>query len=91
MITALLSIAFLLIGVFGGWFAAEKYMAFVALSMEEPHVYEDLFQENPHPEIFDDNGEINRGEYMCIDFPPGFVPADMADYYIGEIDEDDED
>ena len=89
MITALLAILFLLVGLFGGWFAAEKYMALVALNMQEPHAFEHLFENNPHPEIFEEDGTINRGDYIFVDFPPGFDPSDMADYTITEIDDED--
>jgi len=90
MITSLLALAFCLIGIIGGWIASEKYQAYLMMVAAGEHEYEDLFQNNPHPELFDENGNLNRGDYMYIEFPPGFKPEDMKDYYIGEIDEDDE-
>lgn len=91
MITTLLfSLAFLLIGLFGGWFLAEKYVAYMLASHQEPHDFEDLFEKNPHPEIFDGKGGIDRGEYIYIDFPPGFRPEDMSKYKIEELDLDEE-
>ena len=90
MITALFSILFLLVGLIGGWFVADKYNVYLMVSAEEPHMFEDLFQGNPHPEIYDAEGNIDRGEYISIEFPPGFDPADITsgDFYIDEIDED---
>ena len=38
------------------------------------HEFEDLFQNNPHPEIFDAEGNIDRGEYFVINFPDNFDP-----------------
>ena len=34
----------------------------------------ELFRENPHPELFDADGEINRGDYITMMFDPGFDP-----------------
>ena len=90
MITALFSLVFLAIGLFGGWFLAEKYMALVAMNMQEPHDFEQLFEENPHPEIFEADGSINRGDYIYIDFPPGFDPSDLANFTITELDPDED-
>ncbi len=38
------------------------------------HEHEQLFKENPHPELFDKDGEINRGDYITMMFDPGFDP-----------------
>ena len=76
---ALFSVLFLAVGIIGGWLAAEKYIAATlqrqALLFDEPHEFEELFQKNPHPELFDANGEIDRGDYVVIDFPLGFDPS----------------
>lgn len=92
MITALFSVMFLLIGLVGGWFVADKYDAYLEATRVPtvPHDFEDLFQLNPHPEIYDSEGKIDRGEYIAIDFPFGFDPADISsgDYYFGEMDEE---
>ena len=69
--TVLFSALFLFVGVLGGWFAADKYNA---IMNKDRHEFENLFQENPHPEIFDEDGEINRGTYMAINFDPDFDP-----------------
>lgn len=90
MANALFSIAFLLIGLVIGWIGAEKYQDYLMAIAQEEHMYEDLFQNNPHPELFDSEGNLDRGEYMYIEFPPGFRPEDMKDYYIGEIDDEDD-
>lgn len=71
MFVVLFSILFLIVGVIGGWFAADKYTAFME---KDKHEFEDIFKENPHPEIYDDEGEINRGTYLAINFDPDFDP-----------------
>lgn len=76
---------FLLIGVTVGWLGAERYVAFLT---HKRHEYEELFEENPHPEIFDKKGKINRGDYMAITFEPGYDPAMDG---IELIEEDDDD
>ena len=58
MYAALFSLLFLVVGVLAGWFFAEKYIAFVHLQMEEPHEFQELFEENPHPELFDTEGNL---------------------------------
>lgn len=61
----------LIVGALAGWLAAERYIAFMA---HERHDFEELFEQNPHPEIFNDDGEIYRGDYTAITFDPGFDP-----------------
>ena len=61
-----LSVGFLL-----GWLGAERYIAFM---QHTEHEHEELFQKNPHPELYDDEGEILRGDYTSIVFDPGFDP-----------------
>lgn len=72
MFTVLFSFLFLAVGLIGGWLGAERYLAY--LSYQE-HEFEELFESNPHPEIYDENGNPFRGEYMVIDFPPDFDPT----------------
>ena len=59
------------VGLLFGWFAAERYIAFM---QHVEHEHEELFQKNPHPELFDKDGELHRGEYTTITFDPGFDP-----------------
>ena len=56
------------IGVTLGWVSAERYIAFM---QHIEHDHEELFEKNPHPELFDDKGNLNRGDYMTISFDPG--------------------
>lgn len=75
---ALFCVLFLLVGGIVGWYAAEKYIHMMIQNsiMNEPHEFEELFEKNPHPELYDENGEINRdAEYIVIDFPLGFDPS----------------
>jgi len=74
-ISVLFSVAFLIIGFISGWFICEKY---IALMEHERHDFEELFEQNPHPEIFTETGEINRGDYFCIQFEPGYDPSDFS-------------
>ena len=62
----------LVVGIIGGWFAAERYIAFM---QHTEHDFEELFAKNPHPELYDDEGNLDRGDYMAISFDPGFDPA----------------
>lgn len=73
-ITVLFSLVFLIVGVVAGWLGAERYLA---LMTHEDHDFEELFQENPHPEIFNSKGEINRGEYYCVNFDLGYDADDF--------------
>ena len=38
------------------------------------HDFEELFKKNPHPELFDEDGNLDRGDYTAINFEPGFDP-----------------
>ena len=77
---------FLLIGLTVGWLGAERYVAFLTHTR---HTYENLFDKNPHPEIYDEDGKINREDYMSITFDPGFDPADFdSEDILLEEDED---
>ncbi len=69
----LFSILFLIVGLVAGWMGAERYIAFMQYT---EHEHEELFKENPHPELFDSNGEINRGDYITMVFDPGFDPEE---------------
>jgi hypothetical protein len=62
----------LVVGIVGGWMAAERYIAFM---QHIEHDFETLFKNNPHPELYDDEGNIDRGDYMAITFDPGFDPS----------------
>ena len=86
--------------VFGviGWIASEKYFSHITLirtkvaleqqnAMLNRHEFEDLFQNNPHPELFDTEGNLDRGEYMVINFPPDFDP-ETEGWYLENPDED---
>ena len=61
----------LIVGTLGGCFAAEKYIAFM---QHTEHDFEELFKKTPHPELFDEEGKIDRGDYTAITFDPGFDP-----------------
>ena len=74
VITMLFSFAFLSIGFISGWLGAERFIAYMNF---EKHDFEDLFKKNPHPELFDKEGNIDRGDYMAITFEPGFDPENF--------------
>ena len=61
----------LIVGFIAGWVGAERYVAFM---QHTEHEFDNLFKKNPHPELFDDEGRLDRGEYMSINFDPGFDP-----------------
>jgi hypothetical protein len=69
----LFSILFLFVGLIGGWFIADKYNE---LRDAHEHDFEELFEKNPHPEIYDENGKIDRGEYSVINFELGYDPEE---------------
>ena len=57
-----------------GWLGAERYIAMFSI---EPHDFEQLFEENPHPEIFDKDGNLDRGEYITLNFELGYDPSEF--------------
>ena len=74
----------LILGVVVGWIACEKFIQFRDATR---HDFEDLFEENPHPELFDSDGNIDRGEYLSITFDPGYDPDewDPEDLHEGGV------
>ena len=71
--TFLLCFLFLTVGLLMGWVSSEKYTAFMN---HVEHDFEDLFKENPHPEIFNKDGKVNRGDYISIQFEAGYDPEE---------------
>ncbi len=69
----LFSILFLFVGVIGGWFIADKYNEF---RDAREHDFEELFEKNPHPEIYDKDGNIDRGDYTALTFELGYDPEE---------------
>jgi hypothetical protein len=61
----------LILGVIVGWLSAERFHDFMEKTR---HHYEELFEKNPHPELYDEDGELDRGDYMVINFDPGYDP-----------------
>jgi hypothetical protein len=80
--TVLFSEVFLILGVVIGWIASEQFSDY---KNKTRHHLEDLFDENPHPEIYNDKGKIHRGDYMVLNFEPGYDPDefDPEDIYEG--------
>jgi len=72
--TVLFSVLFLTVGFIMGWMGNEKY---TTLLHKETHEFDELFEENPHPELFDKNGKLNRGEYMYMTFDLGYDPDEF--------------
>ena len=74
MITATISLMALILGFVVGWLGCERYTAYLQF---EKHDFEELFEKNPHPELFDSEGSLDRGDYMMITFEPGYDPDDF--------------
>ena len=78
----LFSELFLIVGLIVGWLAADRFHEYME---KNRHPYEELFEQNPHPEIFTDDGDLFRGEYVSLNFEPGYDPDefDPEDLYEG--------
>ena len=74
MVFSLFSIVFLLIGFVLGWLGSERYQALVSF---EPHMYEELFEQNPHPEIYTTDNSVYRGDYAVVNFELGYDPEEF--------------
>lgn len=64
----------LIVGVAVGWIGSVNFMAYLE---HKRHDFEDLFDKNPHPEIYEEDGKVYRGTYMNINFEPGYDPDDF--------------
>ena len=72
---------FLIVGVLAGWFASDKFKEYAEKTR---HHFQELFDENPHPEIYNEDGDIDKGDYMVVNFelgydPDGFDPEDIIE------------
>lgn len=74
MYTALFSLLFLIVGFMIGWLGSERYTTYMEFNK---HEFDELFKQNPHPELFDKDGKLNRGEYMFVDFELGYDPNEV--------------
>jgi len=72
----------LLLGFTIGWLSSERFSAYLEF---ESHEYDELFEKNPHPELFDSDGHLVRGEYINVVFDPGYDPEDFDPGDITEI------
>lgn len=64
----------LILGFMLGWFVNDRFSEYLA---KEAHEFDQLFKNNPHPEIFDENGKVVKdSDYMTLVFDPGFDPDD---------------
>ena len=72
--TVLFSVLFLTVCLIMGWLGNERY---TALMIKESHEFDELFEENPHPELYDKNGKLNKGEYMFVRFDLGYNPDEF--------------
>ena len=79
ILTALLSFLFFTVGIIVGFVAQDKWTAYI---QKNEHEFEQLFKENPHPEIYDDEGKIHRGTYLGLNFDPDFDPDDPDNWEI---------
>ena len=80
IITALLSVLFLLVGFILGWLGNERYTALMCI---EEHDYDELFEKNPHPECYDEDGKLDRGDYLTIVMEDDFEMEMDEDEYEG--------
>ena len=73
-ILSALYLTVLLVGLVIGWIGQAMFTAHLNYTR---HDYEELFEKNPHPELFDEEGDVYRGEYMNVSFEPGYDPEDF--------------
>jgi hypothetical protein len=72
--SVIICILSLIVGITAGWFFADKYRELVEV---ESHEFDELFENNPHPELYDKNGKLHRGDYMLINFELGYDPSEF--------------
>lgn len=67
---------FLMLGLVVGWVAARRFDEYLD---KESHHFDELFERNPHPELYNEKGKLHKGEYLTLNFDPGFDPDEMDD------------
>ena len=73
MIAATLFLVFLN-GIIIGWVSHDVFIKYIDDSQQP---FNKLFQENPHPELFNDQGKIIKDDYMALNFELGYSPDDF--------------
>ncbi len=73
-IVAILTLMAMVLGFTVGWLSSERFQAYMSF---ERHDFEELFEKNPHPELFDSEGKLDRGDYMNVTFEPGYDPDEF--------------
>ena len=70
----LFTMLFLPIGIIIGWIS---HIHFLEYFNPEQHQYDELFATNPHPEIYDKEGNIIKNDYMALTFDLGYDPEEF--------------
>ncbi len=73
----------LLVGMIIGWCMRFAYDEILDRLYQEPHDLDHIFESNPHPELYDDNGNIYRGDYISADInenPWSYEEEGFTDY-----------
>ena len=77
----LFTILFLPLGIVIGWIAHENFMNYV---QEQAHPFNDIITQNPHPELFDENGKVIDEDYVALTFDLGYDPEQFEPEDISE-------
>ena len=80
-LTFILSELFLIVGFMLGWVFSERFQDYMNKSR---HHFEELFEQNPHPELFDEDGELipfpqPGAGFECATTSPLPSPAESVD------------
>ena len=70
----------LILGIILGWLGSERFHDYMEKSR---HHFEELFEKNPHPELYDEDGNLDRGEYLTIEVVDDFLMERDEDEYEG--------
>lgn len=63
-----IDVLFLLIGIAFGWAMRYVYDEVLDALYVEPHPYQHIFETNPHPELYDKEGAVYKGDYITASF-----------------------
>ena len=70
----LFTMLFLPVGIIIGWISHETFVNHLE---EKAHPFSDIISQNPHPELFDNNGKVIGEDYVALTFDLGYDPEEF--------------
>ena len=81
VLAIMFSVVFLPLGIVIGWISHDTFVHYL---QEQEHPFNDLITQNPHPELFDEDGKVIGDDYVALTFDLGYDPEEFEPGDISE-------